>query len=121
MSITPLSWAWRMPLEPRLKLVLLALVDECSEKGFSDDSHRRLAYKTDLTEQAVGDALCALEALDLVNGVGTVEEDGLDDVFFLDMNNIWDWATTPRMKPVWNDSCRTQASEAARARLEGQS
>ncbi|MHB8348690.1 MAG: helix-turn-helix domain-containing protein [Acidiferrobacterales bacterium] len=62
MSITALSWAWGLRLNPNVKLVLMAWADACDDDGYCWPRVPALARKTSLNDRSVQRILNQLKA-----------------------------------------------------------
>ena len=76
MSIKAISWAWQQEAKSSHKFVLLAIADSANDFGEAQLSQSYLAWKTELSERVVRDALRALEEAELMSRLRTVRRDG---------------------------------------------
>lgn len=76
MSIKAISWAWQQEAKSSHKFVLMAIADSANDFGEAQLSQSYLAWKTELSERVVRDALRALEAGELMSRLRTVRRDG---------------------------------------------
>ena len=76
MSIKAISWAWQQEAKSSHKFVLMAIADSANDFGEAQLSQSYLAWKTELSERVVRDALRALEAAELMSRLRTVRRDG---------------------------------------------
>ena len=77
MSAEHVGWAFRQPLPPTRKLVLVALADRCNKDTLRcDPSIRKLSADTGLNERSVSRALVDLEADGLIQKIPRQRENG---------------------------------------------
>lgn len=76
MSIKVISWAWQQEAKSSHKFMLMAIADSANDFGEAQLSQSYLAWKTELSERVVRDALRALEAAELMSRLRTVRRDG---------------------------------------------
>ncbi|KAA9394155.1 hypothetical protein FCK90_08540 [Kocuria coralli] len=77
MSIKAIAWAWQQQVDKSShKFVLMAIADSSNDFGEAQLSQSYLAWKTELSERVVRDALRALEAGELMTRVRTSRRDG---------------------------------------------
>ena len=114
MSIKAISWAWQQEAKFSHKFVLLAIADSANDFGEAQLSQSYLAWKTELSERVVRDALRALEEAELMSRLRTVRRDGTRGV-----DNVVLHLENKSEKAAWRGVSEVRRQLAQRVQRDG--